>query len=301
MDDTLLENWEQSIELFFGQATQPDCRVYARLARSEDGAGISLGGTISGPFCPYAQTLPATYKLVDRGPGGSLLAEAMISEPCFWTAALPYLYTCQLELLRGQEVLGRTERILGIRRLGVHQKNLIFDGKRWVLRGIYRDAAAKAKLVDWHEAPGAMVVEHPDERLCAEASEVGVLLVARVAGSAEEAQHELRRLARWPAVGLCIVDAEVPQDVPLGQSAPNVLLAQRITNGRFATPAAWAQVAIVELPTGDDLAQASRQCPLPLVVARRAGPQSSVAEGRLQCDRLQRDLAPIGDFAGYIV
>ena len=90
-----------SLRLFVGAATPAECRVYAEVdgwpkkvsdTFSESGSGMTLSGRITGPYCPYAQTLSATHTFVDRGPGRTLLAEARVTEACFWTPEFPYLY-----------------------------------------------------------------------------------------------------------------------------------------------------------------------------------------------------------------
>ena len=66
---------------------------------------LQLTGTLAGPSCLYAKTLQATFSLVDRGPGESLLAEAIVPEPCFWTPEMPQLYQADVQLRRRGEIL----------------------------------------------------------------------------------------------------------------------------------------------------------------------------------------------------
>ena len=116
MSQTILEN----IEIFTGQTTPTESRVYARLAthdlakllkgamgslpalaesstESSKGGqaahgtpldpgvpdGCTLGGWIYGPSCEYARTLPAKISLRDLGDGDGLLAEAVVPDPPF--------------------------------------------------------------------------------------------------------------------------------------------------------------------------------------------------------------------------
>jgi hypothetical protein len=356
--------FDDALELFFGEASDARCRVYARLAeesrtakapspcplpKGEDFeaasndpllAELQLAGTVSGPVCPYAQTLPASFALSDRGPGTALLAEALVCDPCFWTPQLPYLYQVVVELRRGAQVIERAQRPFGIRRLGAQGRNLIFERKRWVLRGIAADELTVADsvenrlgegdspvlprdhpadgarrktgtvsaglgigfdLAEWREASVAMVVKCPDDALCREASQVGVLLVAEISGSIDDLAAQLHRLGRWPAVGIAVIDGMPEPQAALRRAAPNILLAQRFGPGEPVLPAPWAHVALCEVGDALELPAPVADGRGPTIVLRRACPQSNVSQARSLCDRLQRDMASIGDFAGYLV
>ena len=61
------------------------------------------------------------------------------------------------------------------------------------------------------------------------------------------------------------------------------------------------QIAVVEVNDAARFAEKVRGVALPVVVFRPLERQCSVDEARAACDRLQRDLAPLGQYAGYIV
>ena len=65
------------------------------------------------------------------------------------------------------------------------------------------------------------------------ASRLGVLLVARLSGG--DVVAELRRLARWPAVGIAILTVPPSDDDPR-RHARNLLLAQSISADAAARP-----------------------------------------------------------------
>src|SRR5689334_16460036 len=106
------------VHVFCGAADQALARVYARLTWTTGGSEYRLGGAVTGPSCLYSETLSAHFPLVDRGPGPALLAEAAIPDPCFWSDELPFLYRIDVELKRGDAVVDRARRWLGIKRLG---------------------------------------------------------------------------------------------------------------------------------------------------------------------------------------
>jgi len=289
--------------LFFGQTNPAQCRIYAAL--DSDAPGLALGGTITGPHCPYAETLEATFPLNDRPGGDSLLAHAWLSDPCFWTPELPYLYSVTLELHDSGKLIETQSREFGIRPLAARGRNLMFNGQRWVLRGLWREGPTRP-LSDWHAADTAMVARDPDESLCTNASRIGVLLVAQTSASGEALAVEIRRLAKWPAIGLIIIDPNQLGANERGQAnclrclAPNMLFAQRMAAGNSIVPQAWADLAFCEIDLMEDLGSQMSATTLPIVAAITSKPHASVAAGRAQSDRLQRDLAHIGDFSGYV-
>ena len=69
---------------------------------------------------------------------------------------------------------------------------------------VERGEVPETPLVQWRAADTMMVVERPNDELCREASRLGALLVAEIAGGPEELESEARRLARWPAVAVAL-------------------------------------------------------------------------------------------------
>jgi hypothetical protein len=298
-----------AIELFFGDANPAETRVYARLAGEAMKPGMRLTGSLAGPFCRYAQTLPATIPLIDLGPGASLLAQAIVPDPCFWSPELPYLYRANVELRLGSESLGTIERTLGIRPLGARGRRFYFEGKPWVLRGVRANYVSQSDLRELHNADAALYIDEPADELCAAASEEGVLIVA-------EAQIEpaaIRRLSRHASVGF-VVSAQhsilnTQNSIHRAQSArsttsrleqhlrslaPNVVFVERCDHA-CATPTAWAGALLCE--EFDRLSEAT----LPVIAYRPETAAASIAQRRALCDVLQRDLAGSAEVAGYLV
>jgi hypothetical protein len=287
-------DFDERLELFFGETSDAVARVYARLRGFDLGAELS--GNLTGPSCMYAETLPARFALVDRGPGGSLLAEAVVPEPCFWTPEMPQLYQANVRLRRDGNVLARAERLLGLRALGPANRNLFYHGKRWVLRGAYRRSLTPQSLAQWHAGDVAMVVREGDDPLFAQASRVGVLIVVELEAADPDA---IRRLARWPAVAVVALPLDAAVD--LDGLAHNLLIAARVAPNRPLAPPRWAHLMMCELTPGDQRSDEIAGCPLPVIAAQVDGkPFSSIAQARAACDNLQRCLAP-HDLAGYIV
>jgi hypothetical protein len=283
------------LEIFFGDVSDAVCRVYVRWPDAE-GQGYKLGGSLTGPICPYAHTLPATLAFVDRGPGDAPLAEAYVPEPCFWTPEMPHVYRARVQLQRDGRVVATVERLVGIRTLGASGRKLVYDAKRWVLRGVRATAVPPTGLEEWREGGSAMIVASPIDALCEQASRLGVLLVAELS---DFNRDEIRRLSGWPAVGVVSLPAKAP--VELGGLRHNLLLAERFGASEPVAPAAWADAVVCEVADPGDFAARALSCPVAVIAFRPVERLASVAEGRSGCDILQRDLAGRVDIAGYIV
>jgi hypothetical protein len=287
--------FDDQLEVFFGEATIAQARVYARLRRGNWPADAKLTGTFTGPTCPYADTLPATYRFLDRGPGDTFLAETVVPDPCFWTPRMPYLYQVEIELRQGGVVLARASRPFAIRPLGVKGKNLLFEGKRWVLRGGIANQVNEIDLAAWHDAEVAMLLHDvPDEKLLALASKIGVLLVVSPSRQIDDA----RRLARHAAVGLIVLPLDSTNGPEIAKIAPN-LVRTSIGGTMLDMLPSGIQVVMPAAITPDHLPEILNRFEGPVIPAR-CGVYRDPQEVRAACDRLQRELAPFGDFAGYI-
>ena len=299
-------NHSPQLDLFTGATSEHSALVYARLSgvTSAPGApGLKLRGTLIGPYCELSHTLPATVPFVDVGPGDEPLARALVPDPCCWSPDLPALYAAKLELVANGEVRETWERRIGIRRFAPRGRDLVFDQKRWVLRGVWHTSTSTSDLAEWRAASAAIVVDRPTDELCEAASRQGVIVVANARDDGVELENVLRRLAQWPAVVLCVVDGDLSPDTAPRQLAPNLTLAQRWpSDGAPPAIANWAEAIWLEI--GDDVRSASarvQNCSLPVLACRCFAHDVELSRARAACDELQRDLAPFGDFAGYVI
>jgi hypothetical protein len=294
-------------DIFFGDANNAEARVYVQLASANLPGECRLVGRVMGPSCEYSRTLsaavPFTMKRTSHGAGEAqpLLAEAIVPDPCFWSQELPFLYRAEIELRNGSHVLGAAEQTFGIRPLGVRGQRLVWEGRPWVLRAADARELPPRALADWRAADLAMLVERPDEELCRDASRLGAVLVADLTAGCEQPYDELRRLARWPAVAIAVLDAEQGLEMQDRAAIRNLLLAERVGTGAENSPSPWADLAICEHASASALDMRASAGALPLVAQRPAGWCDELVDARRHCDRLQRDLAGHGDFAGFIV
>ncbi|MCH8923371.1 MAG: hypothetical protein IIA67_09530 [Planctomycetes bacterium] len=304
MNQPTLEN----LEIFTGQTTPTESRVYARLASGGLPDGCTLGGWIYGPSCEYARTLPAKISLHDLGDGDGLLAEAVVPDACCWTPRLPFLYDVTVRLRRGEEVLAEVQRPFGIRTLGARGRDLLLEGKRFVIRGGggWRQSVAMPQSNAWeprlwHDSTMAMLVDSPSDELCRQADISGVLLIARLAGRSDDAAARLRRLGCFASVAVVILDDEAARGENIGKPRSGILLAQQIrAGGSFDLPP-WADVIVCDLSQADAGEFDISQVTCPVLMYRGADSPTSPQQARAACDQLQRDLAPLGQFAGYLV
>ncbi len=297
---------------------------------------VRLTGTLTGPQCRLATTLPTTARLIDMGPPASptgsadreppavLVARAVLTEPSFWTPELPNLYRLDAHATADGRTVASCERLVGLRRLGVRGRSFWFDGRRWVPRGV----ACTAETFDagrFRGAGAAAVVADPPETLCAEADEAGVAIVALLAGSDGQpfdAMQSAERIATWaahPSVVASLMPSGMPNDdsaaiVARARRLKGTLLLGREVDGLEPPPAA-------DLPACDFLGVSLPGGRLPHAAWRAAAPRMplvawrhdvlALPERRPACDALQAALAAWGladgadrvpwEWAGYAV
>lgn len=293
-----------------------------------------LSGTLSGPDCRHAITLPVTAKLAalpDSRSGLSgaaartVVARAILTEPSFWTPELPGLYRLEARLVAGEREVAAWKRPVGLRRLGVRGRSLWLDGRRHVPRGLVAPAM-RVDLAAYRAASLAAVVADPPEEFLARADTEGVAVFGLLADAVgqpldvEAAAAAVRRWARHPAVFVGVV----PRDVSAASAEEiaaatrghrGTLLVAAEADGRLPPPGAPAGVdlLVVALPAGGLPHPAWRTAPPPVpVVVRRAAANASADHAeppsRRACDSLQADLAgwgagcvgPPTDWAAFI-
>jgi hypothetical protein len=108
-------------ELTLGEVTAMEGRVQIHFrppAESGAAAGhepITLRGTLRGPYCETARTLPAEFPFHDLSPTRPLTAEAIVPDPCLWSPELPHFYRADVEAVRGAQVMAEYHGEIGLR------------------------------------------------------------------------------------------------------------------------------------------------------------------------------------------
>lgn len=287
-----------NLDVFYGELTTARAMVYARLEGLENTDGLSLSGFVRGPRCFYSTTLPATYRLRDAGPGPSLLAKALVPDPSYWSPETPHIYDVTVELRKGPDIIASEVRQIGFKPLGISGRFFTWEGKPWVMRGVTTRHGDVASIESWRDCSAALVgVCIPDAQL-REASEKGVLCFDIGDGNCSQTEYlcEARRFARFPS--LAIANLGLPAE-NVRKLMPNVVVTCISDLRGFAKPVLQG-ILVYRSQNLSELATLTSMN-VPLVVHRLIGAQQSVTQARAACDKLQADLAPYGQFAGYIV
>lgn len=287
------------LDVFFGELSVHRASIYARLPRPIDDAGLKITGHVRGPRCRLAQTLPVNANLVDLGGGPTLLARAVMPEPNFWSPDNPSIYDVTVNLQQHGKILATARRSVGLRALGVRDRRLHFEGKNWVLRGVAAASTIASHPADWHSVSSAYVAEHNIDRFV-ETSELGVLAIAPIDADGD-ISLQLRRLALHPAAALAVIRIPPGKQFKLTGIAPNIILAQTLPAFGTFEPQAWAQAIWAETTDANTLTQLQTMFEIPIIAVRPLTTPQPLANARAACDELQRDIASLGQFAGYVV
>jgi hypothetical protein len=102
------------IEIVVGDVNDIEARVQARYIGKA--TGVALSGTIRGPFCEKARTLPAEFKFHERDPTDSAVAEAIVPDPFTWSPEVPHVYRVEVTARQGERVLTEYRGEIGLRR-----------------------------------------------------------------------------------------------------------------------------------------------------------------------------------------
>jgi beta-galactosidase/beta-glucuronidase len=104
-----------NIEIVVGDVTDVEARVIARYCGSA--TGVVLSGSLRGPFCDQARTLPAEFEFRDFGNSNGAQIETIVPDPCMWTSELPHLYQADIEARQGEQLVAEYHGTIGLRRL----------------------------------------------------------------------------------------------------------------------------------------------------------------------------------------
>lgn len=277
------------------EATESSVRV--TLAASGD---VDLAGEweLYGPRCEYARTLASTFRSQMTGDGN---VEFLVTEPCYWSAAMPFLY----ELRRTGAWADGATHLLGLRQLIAHGRNLRLDGERIVLRGAACsefDAAAARRA---HAAECSVALSLVNEFDFSEASRLGAFVLLDATQFDGDLGTLLERISWQPGVAVVTLSRErleLARELP-GRAA-GILLAQRFDSldwgdANFVT--GGVGVIVAALDEGERPPGWMATCARPVVAIRRGAAYADFEQARASCDRLQAALAPEFDLAGYLV
>lgn len=280
------------VSVRLSEATESSVRV--TLVASSN---ANLGGQweLYGPHCEYGRTLPSTFQGRATACNG---VEFLVTEPCYWSPAMPFLYE-----LRQVGAQGAAQRhTLGLRRLIAHGPNLRLAGERIVLRGAGLPGLDESTARDTHDAECAVVLTNGNACSLRTASRFGasVLLITAV-------DADLPRLIEtvsWhPAVAGILADRRsLSATASRAAKAAGILLAQTYDGSNWSDAESLspdASLIAATLAEGERPPAWMASCGRPVVAIRRTPAYADLRQGRAACDRLQAELAPEFDLAGY--
>lgn len=286
-------------QLFTGAATDASAQVYVRARNLPPQSGKSLVGRIHGPLSDFASTLPASFEVKDQGAGPHVLAKGSVADPCYWTPEVPFHYRIELawRSAAGEESLGTHDFFL--RRFGPRGKDLYLDGRRWVMRGVSKDFGRTETMATWREvAPICVAAGELPWSFLDRLARQGVMLVPWLRASDA---LQLPRLSSQSGIAMCVLEQASLWPADLRERMPQSVLLQHAHVGGAREAAPWAHGWAVSLDEDPAAIAAWREVGSPVVVCRRGKPGLSLAEARAECDRLQREVAPHGDWSGFVI
>jgi hypothetical protein len=285
-------------DFFLTEVNEVVARVFLRHAAVNEG-NSQLSGILRGPLSMYGHTLPAKTRLRDLGAGPTHLAQGVVTDPCPWTPASPALYQLEarLEIIdphSGNVTVGDSYRDeVGLRVLGIRGARLAFGERRTVLRGVAQEPDPHT-LATLRAEGTTSVIATDNEPFLREASRQGVAVVLDWTARSQVTRDALRNAARHACVALVVLASDVACPAEIARDVPNLLLAEATPRAETLQP--WARVAWVAA----DAAAMFARSPVPTIVTASARTDIA-ATWREQCDHLQAALAPVGQFAGYMI
>jgi hypothetical protein len=282
--------------------TEHEARLMVWLAEIDARPVAEISGKLTGPHSAYARTLTTDFLLESFAPTKNMAAcgEFVVVDPCYWTPSLPFLYelTVDVHFASGETITLR--RDVGLRRWQASGPNFRLERVRTVLRGATASAHDPAILEVARDHEAAILVTTPGDEFCRAASRMGVGLVADVRRT--DATRELHRLSQHVCVLVALCDGA--PEAPGGSSLSRPLLAVAISASSKeggADAAAWADMVAVELSPGERPPVWLATYNQPVVAIRHGETSADLRRARTACDRLQAELAPEFNLAGYFV
>ncbi|WP_428304930.1 hypothetical protein [Lacipirellula sp.] len=265
-----------------------------RLSLVGDGV-VDLCGEweLYGPRCEYGRTLASTF----RGKSvGEQRVEFLVTEPCYWSAAMPFLY--ELRRVDAGVTNDGVVHMLGLQRLSAHGVNLRLGGERVVLRGAVATSLNEAAAREAHETESAIIAvaakEIPD---LSAASRWGATVLVDASTFAGDVRQLRQRLSWEPAVAALLHLAGVHDRTNENVFLTGVVLSSQ--QWHDAANSAGAQLIVADLAAGERPPASLVALGKPVLALRRSPEFASFAESRAACDRLQAELAPEFNLAGY--
>lgn len=290
-------NMLEDLEIVRGEFGPAKAILYARLSTPQAEAEWRISGKVRGPLNDFAETLPTQFSFQDLGSDPTLLSAATIVDPCAWLPESPMRYEMEISLERNGEVIETAKRTAFLKDFAVKGRSFSLGGRRWVPRGCMRSSIVEP-LQTWRELGCVRVIRRIDYGLQMECNRIGLPTIVVPQKSATPSMRELQQLACYGSVMIVAFSTASMPEESVRSFAPNLVLAQMLRPGESLLP--WVHCAFADAASLDSFVQVVRDVSVPVIACRRSFAKS-LTEARAAIDTLQADLAPMGQFAGYVV
>lgn len=141
-------------------------------------------GRLTGPTCPYADTVEVAYPLrrFPKAPEGfsPLLRRVVIPEPSFWDPICPFLYRGVIELWQNEQLCERVEIRHGLRSTSLSPRGLFWNGELLTLKMLARSSGTRNELRrDHDQGINGFVLPGFEDELWSLAEEFGFAALGR--------------------------------------------------------------------------------------------------------------------------
>jgi hypothetical protein len=295
-----------SLTLILGRCDSLRAEVFLRasLPAGVAPADAVITGTLKGPACRRAITLPVTGKFLTLPPDtsrtDSIVARVVLTEPSYWTPELPSLYQIDARLVVSGRENRACRRPVGLRRFGVRGRSLWLDGRRFVPRGLVM-AERDIDVRQFRDALLTAMVADPSEAFldACDAEGVPVIAILSDAGGAPMTADVAReRIATWAwhaTVLMAVVPVAARDDdrERIADTTRGTLLLAQEVDGSVPPPVVAeridAFVVALEANTVPHPAWRTTTPAVPLMARRPDAAGATLS--RQSCDILQASLA----------
>lgn len=169
----------RSLQVTLGPATDSHATLFVRPPVEGFEPGWHLAGFVHGPRCQYARTLPTEFRLEDLGADPTPLAKVEVSEPCYWTPELPYLYELNVSLRDDFHEVESVTVLTGLKRFAIDRGRFWLDRKPHVLRAWRAPGVDDPESIRWNDfrqAHLSLWCDEPSDALLDAAAAYGVMV-----------------------------------------------------------------------------------------------------------------------------
>lgn len=291
------------LEIATGKLTPQRAMVFCGVPDCPTAEGWSLTGRITGPFSRLGSTLPAEFDVRDLGAGVSVLAQAAVLEPVYWSPDMPAHYRIELELRQHGSLVEARSLKYGIRWLESRGGAFAWNNRRTILRGCVLSQEAFA-LTLAGPLPGddlTYCLADPEFEHCDLAMHAGAPLLAEWTPQSGSLAAALNEWTFSPALLAAIIPADEQLDRGALPPRPTLFLAADVRGQRQLVIPKWADAVALRDDQLAELIQTTPADDRPILIFAQRDHDGHPQSIRAACDRLRAELAPTRQCAGYFL